>query len=157
MDPILDRPVLSLSDTDHLRMLDLVEGVFISGAPGSGKSSTSGKQLAHALLRIPNTGGLVLTAKAEETQNWIDYAKACGRLDQLIIFNAASGHCFDPIHYEWNRPGRGAGDLETVIDFFASLIAVTEDKSQQSHDPFWQRGNQALMRNVIKLLTRNQV
>ena len=151
-DPVLDRPVLSLSGSDQLLFRDLAEGTLITGAPGSGKSSTSGKQLAYGLLRMPNSGGLVLTAKAEETQNWISYAKDCGREKDLIIFNADSGHCFDPIHYEWNRPGRGAGDLENAIDFFATLVSVTDDKSHQSHDPFWERGNQSLMRNVIKLL-----
>src|ERR1700683_719983 len=149
---ILDRPILSLSDVDPLRLRDLVEGTLITGAPGSGKTSTSGKQLAFGLLRTPKSGGLVLTAKAEETQNWIAYAKACGREKDLIVFNAESGHCFDPIHYEWNRPGRGAGDLETVIDFFSTLISATDDKTKQSHDPFWERGNQSLMRNVIKML-----
>ena len=137
IDAVLDRPVLSLSQSDQLCFRDLAEGTLITGAPGSGKSSTSGKQLAYGLLRMPNSGGLVLTAKAEETANWIAYATACGREKDLIIFNAESGHCFDPIHYEWNRPGRGAGDLETVIDFFDTLVSVTEDKSKQSHDPFW--------------------
>jgi len=122
IDAVLDRPVLSLSQSDQLCFRDLAEGTLITGAPGSGKSSTSGKQLAYGLLRMPNSGGLVLTAKAEETANWIAYATACGREKDLIIFNAESGHCFDPIHYEWNRPGRGAGDLETVIDFFDTLV-----------------------------------
>ena len=63
---ILDKTILSLSESDHLRLRDLVEGTLITGAPGSGKSSTSGKQLGHGLLRTRNTGGLILTAKAED-------------------------------------------------------------------------------------------
>ena len=63
-DNILDRTILSLSDSDPLRLRDLVEGTLITGAPGSGKSSTSGKQLGCGLLRARNSGGLVLTAKA---------------------------------------------------------------------------------------------
>jgi len=152
-DPILDRPVLSLSESDQLCVRDLAEGTLITGAPGSGKSSTSGRQLGYGLLRTPNTGGLVLTAKAEETQNWIDYAKACGREKDLIIFNAESGHSFDPLHYEWTRPGRGAGDLESIIDFFSTLVSIgKKEGGGHSHDPFWERGNEQLMRNVIKLL-----
>jgi hypothetical protein len=104
------------------------------------------------LLRTPNTGGLVLTAKAEETQNWISYAKACGREKDLIVFNAESGHSFDPLHYEWTRPGRGAGDLESIIDFFSTLVSIGKKEAGHGHDPFWERGNEQLMRNVIKLL-----
>jgi hypothetical protein len=151
-DTILDRTILSISEKDELRLRDLVEGTLITGAPGSGKSSTSGKQLAYGLLRTPNTGGLVLTAKAEETQNWIAYAKACGREQDLIVFNAESGHSFDPLHYEWTRPGRGAGDLESIIDFFSTLVSIGKKEVGQGHDPFWERGNEQLMRNVIKLL-----
>ena len=148
-DNILDRRVLSLSKTDHLTNRDLVEGTLILGAPGSGKTTTSGLQLAHALLGTPNMGGLVLTAKAEETKNWEQYAKDCGRKDDLIVFNADSGHSFDPLHYEWTRPGRGAGDLESIIDFFSTLVSIGKKEIGHGHDPFWERGNEQLMRNTI--------
>ncbi len=151
-DDILDRIMISLSESDPLRMRDLVEGTLITGGPGSGKTTTSGSQLARALLNARNSGGLVLTAKAEETANWISYAKACGREKDLIVFNAESGHGFDPLHYEWTRPGRGAGDLESIIDFFSTLVSIGKKEVGHGHDPFWERGNEQLMRNCIKLL-----
>jgi hypothetical protein len=151
-DDILDRPILSLSDSDFLRLRDLVEGTLITGAPGSGKSSTSGKQLAYAFLNTPQMGGLVLTAKAEETQNWIAYAKACGREKDLIVFNAESGDCFDPLHYEFTREGRGAGDVESILDFFDTIINIGKTEQGQGHDPFWSRGATQVQRNVINLL-----
>src|ERR1700735_5266280 len=151
-DDVLNRPILSLSDVDHLRWHDTVEGTLITGAPGSGKSSTSGKNLAYGILKTPNSGGLVLTAKAEETQNWIAYAKACGREKDLIVFNAESGHCFDPMHYEFTRPGRGAGDIESIIDFFTTLSSIGKKETGQGHDPFWSRGAEQIQRNVLVLL-----
>lgn len=151
-DPILDRPVLSFSDSDVADFRALCEGTLIVGSAGSGKTTTSGKNLAYGLLNMPNSGALILTAKSEETENWKAYAKFCGREKDLIIFNAESGHVFDPLHYEWTRPGRGAGDLESVIDFFSTLVSINQKESGEGHDPFWRLGNEQVMRNVIKLL-----
>jgi TraM recognition site of TraD and TraG len=150
-DKFFNLEILALSALDVLQLGSLWEGVLITGAPGSGKSSCSGRQLAMGLLSVPESGALILTAKSEETRNWIRYARECGREKDLIIFNAESG-CFDPLHYEWTRPGRGAGDLESVIDFFSTLVATGKKETGQAHDPFWERGNEQLMRNVIKLL-----
>lgn len=152
MTDILDTPILSLSESDHLDLRALCEGTLITGAPGAGKSSCSGRQLAYGLLRVPKMGGLVLTAKAEETRNWIRYAQECGREKDLLIFNAESGHTFDPLHYEWTRPGRGAGDIESVIDFFSTLVSIGTREAGNGNDRFWELGNEQLMRNVIKLL-----
>jgi hypothetical protein len=151
-DDVLDKPMLELSETDYVSGRDLCNGTLITGSSSSGKTANSGKQCACALLRNANAGGLIMTAKAEETQNWISYAKACDREKDLIIFNADSGHCFDPLHYEWTRPGRGAGDLESIIDFFSTLVSIGKKEATHSHDPFWERGNEQLMRNCIKLL-----
>ncbi len=93
-----------------------------------------------------------MVAKAEEVGAWEKYAKECGRFDDLIIFNAASGHSFDPMHYEWTRPGRGAGDLESVLDFFSTLTSIGKKEVGHGHDPFWENGATALQRNVIKMI-----
>jgi hypothetical protein len=154
---ILDWPILSLSESDQpsrsdqLLLRDLW-GTLILGSSNSGKTSTVGKQLAYGLLRTPSMGGLILTAKAEETQNWIAYAKACGREKDLIVFNAESGHCFDPMHYEFTRPGRGSGDKESIIDFFTILASIGKAEYGQGSEPFWIRGTEQIQRNVLTLL-----
>jgi hypothetical protein len=152
LDPILDRIILSLTEVDDLTTRDGCNGILISGSASSGKTSTSGRQFAHGLLSIPKSGALILTAKNEETRNWIRYAEDCGRSRDLIVFNAESGHIFDPLHYEFTRPGRGAGDMESIIDFFSTLVSIGKKEQGHGHDPFWERGNEQLMRNVIKLL-----
>jgi hypothetical protein len=120
-DKFFNLVILFLSALDAIYLGMLWEGTCILGGPGSGKSSCSGRSWAIGLLSVREMGGLVLTAKSEETQNWIRYAKECGREKDLVIFNAESGHCFDPLFYEWTRKGRGAGDLEGIIDLFTTL------------------------------------
>ncbi len=148
---LFSTPILALSAHDLLYLGSTWEGILITGSPGSGKSACSGKQLALGLLRVPKSGALILTAKSEETQNWIRYAKECGREKDLILFNAESG-CFDPLFYEWTRPGRGAGDLESIIDLFSTLVAIGKQDTGHSQDAFWQRGCEQLIRNALKLL-----
>src|ERR1700728_3722763 len=127
MKPIFDIRnwrVVALSETDDILVGETWEGLCILGAPGSGKSANVGKQLARGYLRTPGMGGLILTAKAEETTNWIRLAEENGRANDLIVVNEKSGHLIDPIAAEWLRDGRGAGDIENVIDFFTTLVSL---------------------------------
>ena len=79
------------------------------GRRAPGKTHHKRQTTGLCALRHAECGGLVLTAKAEETQNWIAYAKACGREKDLIIFNADSGHSFDPLALRMDAPGPGRG------------------------------------------------
>ena len=150
---VMNWPLLSLSQTDLVLARAAFEGIFVCGGPGSGKTTTVGGPLGRGLLSMPHSGALILTAKAEETSNWIENAEKCGRGKDLIVFNEKSGDAFDPVAYEWNRAGRGAGDTENTVDYFSTLVALGDKQNAgQGHDPFWSRGNEQLMRNVIKLL-----
>jgi hypothetical protein len=152
-DPVLDRELLRLSDVDTITVRQACEGIFATGSPGSGKSSTFAMQVAMALLRA-GCGGLVLMAKTEEKANWIRYAKEAGRSEDLIIFSADSNHRYDPIFYEFNRPGRGGRDLESVIDMFSALLGLGKPKGPASGESlFWDRASEQLIRVVLVLLS----
>ena len=151
-DNVLDRPILRFPNPITSPSRALCEGTLITGAPGLGKSSCSGRQLACGLLRVPKMGGLVLTAKAEETQTGFAMRGSADAKKISIIFNAESGHCFDPLHYEMTRKGRGSGDLESIIDFLTTLASIGKKEGHGGHDPFWEFGNEKLMRGTIKLL-----
>jgi hypothetical protein len=149
---ILDRPILSLSDTDHLRLRDLVEGgTLITGGLGSGKSSTSGKQLISGLMRA-GLGGVIHTVKGEDTENVLAYAKECRREQDVIVFNEASKLTFDPLAYEWSRPGRGAGDVENIIEYFSTLLAASSSHQGASTEKFWELAAAQAMRHAIHLI-----
>jgi hypothetical protein len=151
-DDILDWPILSLSDNDDLRLRDLVEGgTLITGGLGAGKSSTSLRQLFFGLLRA-GLGGLICTVKSDDTENYLAYAKACGREKDVIVFNVNSGLSFDPLAYLWST-GRGAGgDVESIIDFFSTLLSVGKQHIGVNNDRFWELAAEQAMRHAIHLI-----
>ena len=65
----LNVPLLYLSDVDPFTLNDATQGVQIFGGVGSGKTSGSGRALAHAYLNA-GFGGVVLCAKADEADLW---------------------------------------------------------------------------------------
>jgi hypothetical protein len=154
-DPLLDRTILQLSETDVLPFRRLIEGgTLITGGLGSGKSSTSGRALAMGFLRA-GLGGLICTVKSDETQHWIEYAKACGREKDLTVFNAESNLSFDPLAYSWNAGGtRAAAYLETIIELFTTLIAIGKPKATASSESrYFENAVEVAMRCVLVMLS----
>ena len=152
-DPILDRVILQLSEQDAVRFRDIIEGgCLISGGLGSGKSSTSARNLALSLLQS-GYGGLVLTVKSDETEHWIEYANETGREDDLIIFNAASGFSFDPLAYIWQAGGRAAAQIETVVELFTILMSVGKVYQPSSGERYFEQAVEELLRATLVILS----
>jgi len=150
----LDKPLFQFSEFDAFTIRDACEGVQIFGGIGSGKTSGSGRTLAYQFLKA-GFGGLVLTAKPEETQLWQDYAEATGRADDLIIVNPENEFRFNFLDYECTREGRGAGLTENLIDLFITLTEVGQRGGRKGgeDDAFWKLELRKMLRNAIDLLT----
>ena len=142
--------LIPVFEFDKLRWTlgDAMEGLLITGSTGTGKSTTSGKTIAHSFLRL-GMGGLVLTCKAEEIRLWQQYAKDTGREDDLIVFTPESGHLFDPIFYEWQAGGK---NIESLIEVFDTLLSIGEKRADSSADRFWSNAVQEQMRVSIRAL-----
>ena len=131
---------------------DAFEGTQIFGATGSGKTSGSGKAIATALLNA-QFGGLVLTAKTDELENWMDLAEVTGRFDDLWVFSSDNEFRFNFLQYELTRPGTGAGQTENLVSLFTSIFEVAERSKggQAGGDAYWRHALKQLLRNVIDL------
>jgi hypothetical protein len=150
---ILDIIIIWLSGVDFLTLRDLIEGgTLITGGLGSGKSSTSARALALGFLRA-GLGALILTVKSNETQQWLEYAKICGREKDVIVFNPESNLSFDPLAYSWNQPGRGAAYIETIIELFTTLISVGKQHTGASGERYFEQAVEELMRAVLVMLS----
>lgn len=152
----LSTPLLQFSKYDSFTIGNAVEGVLCLGAIGSGKSSGTGKTLAHALLRA-GFGALVLTAKPGDREEWERYCAETGREDDLVQFSPLMPFKFDPIDFEYSREGAGAGQTHNIVNLFTTLLEIAEGKSGQSsggdNATYFKNATQQLLRNVVDLIT----
>ena len=135
---LLDTPLLKLSPKDELTVRDILQGNLIAGGAGSGKTSGSGRNLAHALLKN-NFGGLVLTAKSSEKDLWIRYCEETGRRDSLLIVSPDikdNPMTFNFLNWESKRPGRGGGHALNIRLFLIDILDALRTKSGGANEQF---------------------
>lgn len=146
-------PLLQWSDVDPWTIGDAVEGTLVLGATGSGKTSGSGRAIATSMLRR-KFGGLVLTAKSDECQTWLRYARECGREDDVVVFGVESPWTFNPIDLELRRAGIGAGLTENIVQMIGTILEVGDrgSGSGRDNDGYWRKASQQLCRNLVDLL-----
>ena len=152
----LSQPLLYHSPhaADAWTIGDACEGCQIFGGTGSGKTSGSGQHIAKAFLRA-GFGGLILTAKPDESAEWQRYCSApgIGREKNLILFGPGHPYRFNFLRYEYTRPGEGAGLTENVVALFAAVLeAAGRKKEGGGSDPYWQSAQNQLLRNAIDLV-----
>ena len=148
----LDTPLLYFSDhaQDVWRIRDACEGTQIFGATGSGKTSGSGRALAHAFLEN-DFGGLVLCAKTDEPELWLRYAEETGRQSDIIRLSCEQ---FNFLDYEAKRPGVGAGQTENLVALFMQVAEIANQRhGQATADLYWERAVKQLLRNAVDLLS----
>lgn len=148
----LDTPVLSFAPNDPpWTIREAVEGVQIFGGIGSGKTSGSGKTLALKYLSN-GFGGLVLTAKPDEKEQWIGYCRATNRLGDLIILEPGGKHRFNFLEYETAKKIDGRSITGNIVQVLKTVIRASEEKNGgKSNDPFWETALDMLIFNVIDL------
>lgn len=144
----LETPLITF-DQNQWFARNAVEGVQIFGGIGSGKTSGSGRTLAHKYLNA-GYGGLVLTVKRDECELWLSYAKECGREQDVKVIHPEGLNRFNFLDYEANRSGSGAGLVENIVMVLKTVIRA-KDQKQSSSDPFWDDALDMLLFNVIDL------
>ncbi len=149
----LDAPLLRLSDGDHWRVRDALEGgTQIFGSPGSGKTSGSGKAIAHAMLRA-GWGFLVLCAKPDERARWQRYAAECGREQSVVIFDGSGQRRFNFLSYALATQAGEGGLTENVVALLTHVLDAAEGRvSTEGGDPFWKHASGELLSHCIDLL-----
>jgi len=150
----LDKALLWLSRKDMLSVRDFLRQVLVTGGSGSGKSSGVVQTIARACLK-QGFAIVVFVAKLSEVTAWKEYARATGRLDDLIIMEPGGRYKFNFLDYEMNRPG--GGESENIVTMFLILMKMggRVERSQHSggsHDPFWEQAMREALKYAIELL-----
>ena len=150
----LDTKLLSFSfkNTEcEWTIREAVEGLQIFGGIGSGKTSGSGRTIALKYLKA-GFGGLVLTVKPDEREQWEEYCKLTGRENDLIVVAPGLKNYFNFLEYESSQKGIQKSTSENLVQVLKTVIRASEEKSSgKSDDPFWETALDMLMSNVIDL------
>lgn len=149
---------------------DAVEGTQVFGATGSGKSSGSGRALAVSMLR-KGFGGLVLTAKSDDLDTWIDYFREAAadpsfdpnykgkpedydarKAGKLVVIDAGGSVRFNPFEYEW-RLARGDAAATQGSRLVSTIVqSLGRDQRQNgSNDAFWEESLRTLLGHAVDL------
>lgn len=149
---ILDETLLDLAGSPWT-VRHAVEGVFISGATGSGKTTASGNLLADAFLTA-GFGALVLTVKPDEADRWRKLCDRTGRTDDLRIVTSGGPHRFNFIDHEAHRDGAGAGLVESIVAALSNTLELPDHGrgGGREEEGYWRRAARQLMRNSVHLL-----
>lgn len=148
----MEQPLLKVGHVDNFQLNNAFEGVQIFGGTGSGKTSGSGRALAHSFLKC-GFGGLVLCAKPAERELWERYAKECGRSDSVIVIDGKNGNSFNFIDYELARIDDGA-NIDNVVAVFMNIMEAEKkgNKAGGNENQFWVKSSREYLSNAIELL-----
>jgi hypothetical protein len=146
-----DLPLLEFQGGNTWTLRDSVEGTLILGSVGSGKTSGSGRAIAHIFLSH-GYGGLVLTAKPDEADLWRWYAKASGREDQLCVVKPRGKFRFNFLNHLGNLPADAGGSVEDIVTFFYGLLeCFAAGEGTGGADAFWEKAGKELVRQIVRL------
>jgi hypothetical protein len=133
-------------DGDRWRCSDFFEGTLILGSMGSG----SGRTIASLFLQA-GWGGLILTTKVGEAQEWHKLAGLCGRDADVCMIRPEGMLRMDVLAYESQRPGQGGNLTENLLHFFRNLVsALATKRGKPTNAEFWQNTGDQLLRNLIE-------
>ena len=150
----LEKPLFMFSSNDNKSPFSIRDsvagGVAVFGATSSGKTSGPGAFLARQYMAA-GYGGCVLTTKNTDKDDWIKYARATNRLNDLIIVEPGGMAFFDFLSYEASR-SKASSYTQNIAETLKVVIRSSEEKSGgKASDPFWENALDQLVFFTIEL------
>ena len=149
----LDTPLLQFGKKDRWTIRDACEGTQVFGGTGSGKTSGSGRSIAHSFLRA-GMGGLVLCAKTSECAQWQKWAAETGREKSVIVIGGDGSRRFNFLDYAQATVGRDGFDHNLVEMFthIAEAFAVNRQGGGGEGNSFFREYANEILSHSFPLL-----
>jgi hypothetical protein len=137
----------------YFSIADATCGTAVFGATGSGKTSGTGKHLALGFLAA-HMGGIVLCAKISEREQWLEWAREAGRLEDVIVFDASGKWRFNFLDWESSRASEGGGLTINVVALLEEIITALEPQKSggSGENIFWEDSLHQLLVNTVELV-----
>lgn len=147
----LDQPLLWWTPDDPLTVRDLLNGgIQIFGRSGSGKTSSSGRAIAQAVLRYTKSGGLIVAAKPEDLAFWQALFKAAGREADLIVFGPGGDRRFNFLSYVLAMGGQ-TRDVTRCLTMINETLRSSDTKGGENAD-FFEKEQERMIFNAVEVV-----
>lgn len=149
----LEDPIIHFGGENNqpYTLRNIVEGTAIFGSIGAGKTSASGRLWALKMLKA-GFGGLVLTVKPDEKDQWVEYCRLADRSVDLLILEPGGEYSFDFMSY---LSSSDSGDALTgnLLETLKVVINASAERNsgKSNSDPFWSQALDQLIANAIDL------
>lgn len=148
----LDRVLLNWDEENAFTLRDLLAGgLSVYGRTGSGKTSSSGKAIGRAIVRVPGSGGLIISAKpGDDRALWQQIFRDAGREQDLLIFSPSHElrmNVLDVVMQQDNETRNITKCLTTISETLRS----SDTDNRESAD-FWQREQERMIFNAVEVV-----
>jgi type IV secretory pathway TraG/TraD family ATPase VirD4 len=148
----LDVALLQWTKHDPFTVRDLLNGgVCIVGRVGSGKTSSSGRIIAQAIVNHRNSGGLICAAKpGEDVALWRKIFAKAGRSKDLHIFEPHGELRFNFLA-EALRHGGHTREITKCITTIGETLRTSNRRGGENSD-FWEREQERMIYNAVQVV-----
>jgi hypothetical protein len=148
----LDRVLLHWDDENAFTVRDLLNSAAIFGRTGSGKTSSSGRAIAEAVVRLPGSGGLIVAAKpGEDRAFWEGVFQAAGRSDDLLVFSPDHPLRCNLLDYEMRQGGGHTRNITKTLTTISETLRSSDTDNRESSD-FWQKEQERMLFNAVEVV-----
>jgi hypothetical protein len=151
---VLDTVLLHWTESDPFTVRQLLDGgVCVMGRTGSGKSSSSGYQIGKAIVRLPGSGGLILSSKPEDKEFWHRIFEEAGRSQDLLVFEPSSPLRYNLLDGEL-KAGADTREITQLLMTIGETLKRNSRKKGSENDAFWDQLKERTIYNAVEIVKK---